>query len=51
VGFKEKDVELARSDKFDEIVERAQKFAKENDNYGLSRILDEYHGAENIACR
>ncbi len=44
VGFKEKDAELARSDKFDEIVKRAQKFAQTHDNYGLLRMLDEYHG-------
>jgi len=45
VGFKEKDVELAQIVKFDEIIERAQRYAKEHDNYGLSRILDEYHSA------
>jgi hypothetical protein len=45
VGFKEKDVELARSAEFDEIIERAQRYAKENNNYGLSHILKEYHGA------
>jgi len=45
VGFKEKDVELAQSAAFDEIIKRAQRYAKENDNYGLSRIVNEYLGA------
>jgi len=45
VGFKQKNVELAQDAESDEIIERAQKFAQIQDNYGLLRILNKYHGA------